>query len=107
MKKEPRPEGEGEEAREGEEVEEEDMIRIRTASRGQVRRQVMIVERAEAPRMIGISKTSAEPGPTRSVKARRKNSLKPEKKGGMEGGRECEDDGDLEHFSRAGPNEIC
>ena len=61
------------------------MILIRTASRGQVRRQVMMVESAEAPRMMGISNTSAEPVPIMSVRARRKNSLKPER-GREEGG---------------------
>ena len=50
---------------------EEDMTRMRTASRGQVRRQVMIVERAEAPRMMGISKTSCMVGVGRWVRRRR------------------------------------
>ena len=44
--------------------EELDMTRIRTASKGQVSREVMMVAKAEAPKMMGISKTSDEPGPT-------------------------------------------
>jgi len=94
-RKEPSPEkgeeGEvkGAEAREG----EDDIILIRTASRGQVRRQVMIVERAEAPKMMGISKTSAEPVPMMSVRARRKNSLKPERGREGRGGRGLKIDG--------------
>jgi hypothetical protein len=58
-----------------------DIIRIRTASRGQVRTQVMMVESAEAPKMMGISNTSPGPAPTKSVNALRKNSLKPGNKG--------------------------
>jgi hypothetical protein len=99
VRKLPRPEGGREEEEEGEEAEaaregeeEEDMMRMRTASRGQVSRQVMMVESAEAPRMMGISKTSAEPGPMRSVRARRKNSLKPEE---GEGARERGSEGQM------------
>lgn len=50
---------------------DEDMTRIRTASKGQVMREVMIVANAEAPKMMGISKTSEEPGPTLYIEVKK------------------------------------